>query len=101
MQTSSDPTLEEDFRTLKAEIWSDLLKARAGQIIDISKLPDRLQALHMRIAKTEEIDRAPLITAFEEVLGILDELSKEIQHRYNEISGQLKILDADPAAEKE
>lgn len=90
---TSDHTLLEDLSTLKARILSDLLKARKGDIIDISKLPDQLFGLHNRVKELAEEEQAPLVSAFEDVLGALDELSKEIQQRFNDISGQIETLD--------
>ncbi len=97
----SNQTLLDDLSKVKARILSDLLKARKGDIIDISKLPDQLFKLHNRVKDLAEEDRAPLVAAFEEVLEALDELSKEIQQRFNDISGQIKTLDPSPNDNKE
>lgn len=98
---SSDQNLFEDLNRLKTQIQSNLVEARTGNIIDISKLPDQLLDLHNRVTKITEEERPPLTCAYEEVLAALDELSQEIQQRYNEISGKIKILDGDVSDKKE
>ena len=78
---------------LKSEMQSNLVKTKKGDIIDISKLPGRLLDLHNQVQNSEEEDRPLLTATLEEILGLLDDLSSEIQKRYNEISDQVSILD--------
>ena len=98
---TSEPALLEEIQKLKSEIRFDLMQAQKGNIIDISKLPDRLLTLRNRVKDIDEEKRAPLTKALEDVLNVLDDLSKEIQHRYNEITDQIEILDSSFSDKKE
>ncbi len=100
-QMISDSTLTKDINALKDEIGSALIQTRGGKTIDISRFPDRLLALHNRVKQSNDEDRVSLTKAFEELLGILDELAKEIQQQYNEITDQINILDPEPEKNKE
>ncbi|MEH6401956.1 MAG: hypothetical protein V7750_01195 [Sneathiella sp.] len=88
-----NPDLLEAVLKLKAEMQSNLAKTKNGDIVDISKLPGRLLDLHNQVQNTPEEGRSILSTALEDILAILDDMSGEIQKRYNEISDQVSILD--------
>ncbi|MBL4740026.1 MAG: hypothetical protein JKY12_03480 [Sneathiella sp.] len=90
---TTDPHLLDAVLKLKSEMQTNLIKTKQGDIIDISKLPDRLLDLHNKVQKAEEKDRPLLSAALEDILGILDDLSGEIQNRYHEISDQVSIFD--------
>jgi|GEM_PF-3244877 len=88
------PDLLDAVLKLKSEMQANLVKTKKGDIIDISKLPGRLLDLHNQVQNADEEDRPLLSATLEDILALLDDLSSEIQKRYNEISAQVSILDA-------
>ncbi len=90
-----------EIHALRDEMQGNFSKAQAGTIIDISKLPDRLLALHNRVEKTDNKDQVILTEALNDVLDILDALSGEIQRRYNEISQQISTFENNMTDKKE
>lgn len=92
---TANPALLDAVLKLKAEMQSNLIKTRKGDIIDISKLPGRLLDLHNQVKIADEDERPVLTATLEDVLSILDDLSGEIQQRYNEISDQVSFIEND------
>jgi len=78
---------------MKQSLQSDLTAVRAGHIIDISKLPDRLVLLHRQVSEENSEDQEILAKSLEELLTLLDQIAQEIHSRYEGVNQQLKILD--------
>ena len=90
--TTSEILLAE-IQHMKNELESGLERATNGESVDISRLPDRLLVLHTDVQKLEKTAQGDLISGLEELLDLLDNLSKEIQKKYEDIGTQIKMLD--------
>jgi len=82
-----------DIQSMKSELKTSLANAEHGTAVDISKIPDRLSQLHGKVAGLEISERGSLVEGFEELLSLLDDLSKEIQKNYEDVSLHIKMLD--------
>ncbi len=85
--------LLEEIQTMKDELKESLSRAENGEIVDISRLPDRLMLLHTDVQKLDDKNQTILTKHLEELLDLLDELSKEIHKKYEDVSKQIKMLD--------
>ncbi len=90
--TTTEALLTE-IHDMKNELKSGLERAVNGEIVDISKLPDRLLVLHTDVQKLDKDLQGSLISGLEEILDLLDNLSKEIQKKYEDMGAQIKMLD--------
>lgn len=86
-------TVKTDISALSADISRYLAQTRNGAMIDISSLPDRLVEIHQRVQNASHSQRPELSHLLTEVIGSLDELSREIQIRHDKISGDIDRLD--------
>lgn len=84
-----------NIHSMKSELESSLADAEHGSSVDISKIPAKLSKLHEEVAAMDVSERGILVAGFEELLFLLDELSKIIQNSYKEISSQIKFIDGE------
>lgn len=82
-----------EIQDMKSELERGLERAANGEVVDISKLPDRLLILHTDVQKLDKTRQGSLISGLEELLDLLDNLSKEIHKKYEDIGAQIKMLD--------
>lgn len=82
-----------EIQNMKNELKSGLERAVNGEIVDISRLPDRLLVLHTDVQSLDKTVQDSLISGLEELLDLLDNLSKEIHKKYEDIGAQIKMLD--------
>lgn len=82
-----------EIQNMKNELKSGLERAVNGEIVDISRLPDRLLVLHTDVQSLDKTVQDSLISSLEELLDLLDNLSKEIHKKYEDIGAQIKMLD--------
>lgn len=81
MQNSE--TVKSDISALDADISRYLSQTRNGVMIDIATLPERLTDIHRRVQTAGTPQRAELSTLFQQVIGSLDKLAREIQIRHD------------------
>lgn len=82
-----------EIQSMKSELAGSLVQADKGKIVDISRLPDRLMMLYSEVQKLDEKHQSDLTVGLEELLDLLDNLSKEIHKKYEDVSKQIKMLD--------
>lgn len=82
-----------EIQSMKSELAGSLVQAGKGKIVDISRLPDRLMMLYSEVQKLDEKHQSDLTVGLEELLDLLDNLSKEIHKKYEDVSKQIKMLD--------
>ncbi|WP_025898803.1 hypothetical protein [Sneathiella glossodoripedis] len=85
--------LLDEIQSMKGALSESLTRAQQGEEVDISRLPDRLMLLHTEVQKLEGKDQEQLTKGLEDLLDLLDELSKEIHKKYEDVSRQIKMLD--------
>jgi hypothetical protein len=90
---SDQSALFDELNSLNRELTGLVRHVEAGQIVDISKLPGRLQHLHQQIDTADASERAALARGYEEVLSSLDTLSLLIQQRYDVLTNQIDALE--------
>ena len=90
--TTSEHLLTE-IQSMKNELEENLTQAVQGEVVDISRLPDRLMVLHSAVQETDSDFQINLTKGLEELLDLLDSLSKEIHKKYEDVSKQIKMLD--------
>jgi len=84
-----------DIHTMKSELKISLADAEGGTVVDISKIPEKLSKLHTEVAAMDISERGILVAGFDELLTLLDDLSKVIQKSYKDISSHIKLLDGE------
>ncbi|WP_169568962.1 hypothetical protein [Sneathiella limimaris] len=85
--------LLEDIQIMKQELESSLAKTARGEDVDISKIPDKLGVLYQNAKTLGAEDTGELQKGLEELLTLLDNLSKEIQKKYEDLTQHINLLD--------
>ncbi|MCR9212413.1 MAG: hypothetical protein NXI13_01740 [Proteobacteria bacterium] len=91
---NNSATVKTDISALSADISRYLAQTRNGAMIDISALPDRVVEIHQRVQNASHNQRPELASLLTQVIGSLDELSREIQIRHDKVSRDIDSLDS-------
>lgn len=83
----------DEIELMKTELENNLSQTQNGDIVDISRFPERLKNLHDAVQSLDQQYQASLTPGLQNLLNLLDQLSKEIQQQYEGLSKQIQMLE--------
>ncbi|USG59779.1 hypothetical protein NBZ79_11380 [Sneathiella marina] len=95
----NDTNVKLEISALQADISRYRLQTQEGSMIDIATLPERVMDIHRRVQIAAPEHRPELSLLLTNVIGALDELSRDVQTQHDLVTRNIDVLEGPRAKE--
>jgi hypothetical protein len=95
----NEATVKKEISALHADIIRYRRQTQNGSMIEITNLPERILEVHRRVQIAEHEQRLELSQLLNDVIGALDELSRDVQMQHDLLTKNIDVLEGPRAKE--